>query len=642
MRKIVCPKCRNKISVDLDDAGSFSCPHCRVKINLTALTARRPAMQVKPPSLPPIVELEYPADVANRREEKSFDFSATPLAQPKRGPYANERSVSRSKHRSITRPRSSFPWRLTLLIGTGAACALALGLVVVFAWLTPNAPLPAAVVKAAPKPDVRPKPVPPAPPLEQPRIVAPRPVEPPPPRPQADIAPTIISVKAGFDIPPFSVEDQQKRRLEEQNEHRRTMLDGYQKVGKRNAKWDNDVHLAIEAAAIALAAPSEESLLWPKVRPIAQRALDAGCNDELVRYLFAKSFSVNDVKVVARNFEAGIRLAEAWYPDSVRLQALLFATENQLEWAKTDPEANAGAERNFASCFQLLVRLSKDGDPRFRWFLQYYTILTAVEQQVANHGDTPRAIAWMEKMVGNDPELKASALRARAILMTKYGWEARGDGWANTVTPEGWRLFNERLFDAKRSLENAWQLNPGDGQIAAWMIHTCKAIGKDDEVREWFEKAMQADPENVNACKLMLDYLDPKWHGSPELMLGFGRTCRDARKGTSAIPLLIAPAHFLAAQQYPSAERLAYMATDRVWNDIQSVYEEYLTHCPGAEFRRFEFAVYAALCNRPELAGEQFLRVGNNIYPFPHLSQENVQKLRDNAIAQKKQRDGNR
>ena len=73
------------------------------------------------------------------------------------------------------------------------------------------------------------------------------------------------------------------------------MLEGYQKVSKRNAKWDNDVHQAIEAAAIALAAPSEASLLWPKVRPIAQRALDAGCNDVLVRYLFAKSFSVNRV-----------------------------------------------------------------------------------------------------------------------------------------------------------------------------------------------------------------------------------------------------------------------------------------------------------------------------------------------------------
>src|SRR5438552_17887560 len=51
-----------------------------------------------------------------------------------------------------------------------------------------------------------------------------------------------------------------------------------------------------------------------------------------------------------------------------------------------------------------------------------------------------------------------------------YGWYARGTGWAQDVSPEGWKLFGERLRIADKALRNAWELNQKDAFIAHELI----------------------------------------------------------------------------------------------------------------------------------------------------------------------------
>jgi hypothetical protein len=43
----------------------------------------------------------------------------------------------------------------------------------------------------------------------------------------------------------------------------------------------------------------------------------------------------------------------------------------------------------------------------------------------------------------------------------QQAWLARGNGYANTVTEQGWQGFREHLKDARKSLEQAWKLQPG-------------------------------------------------------------------------------------------------------------------------------------------------------------------------------------
>jgi hypothetical protein len=65
------------------------------------------------------------------------------------------------------------------------------------------------------------------------------------------------------------------------------------------------------------------------------------------------------------------------------------------------------------------------------------------------------------------------------------------------------------------------------------MITVEMAIGEGnrDEMEKWFWRAMDADNDNLDACNKKLLWLEPKWHGSPEEMLEFARTCRNPRIG---------------------------------------------------------------------------------------------------------------
>ena len=55
----------------------------------------------------------------------------------------------------------------------------------------------------------------------------------------------------------------------------------------------------------------------------------------------------------------------------------------------------------------------------------------------------------------------------------------------------------------------------------------------------WFDRAMKADGDDRYACLTKLDWLDPKWHGTAEEMLAFGRACRDTKNWRTGITLLV-------------------------------------------------------------------------------------------------------
>ncbi len=65
---------------------------------------------------------------------------------------------------------------------------------------------------------------------------------------------------------------------------------------------------------------------------------------------------------------------------------------------------------------------------------------------------------------------------ARAEALVNYGWEARGSGYANTVTSEGWKLLAERLAQARGVLEEAEKLPVRDPHW--YCIMQAVAIGR--------------------------------------------------------------------------------------------------------------------------------------------------------------------
>ncbi len=225
--------------------------------------------------------------------------------------------------------------------------------------------------------------------------------------------------------------------------------------------------------------------------------------------------------------------------------------------------------------------------------------------------------------------LKGIRLQVRAQFLINYAWEARGNGFANTVAEEGWKKFRERLEEAREAIERSWALKPNDPRTATLMLMVEKGIGGDrDEMEKWFERAMKADGDFKLACVAKLDWLDPKWHGSLKDMLAFGRACRDTGNWRAGITLLLPDAHFRAGQHLSKEERTKYYHSEEVRHDLQTAYDEYLRHYPDYYVDRSRYAALCYTCGLLLESDRQFKLLGNFVVGSPHYPLDWMKQVR--------------
>ena len=122
----------------------------------------------------------------------------------------------------------------------------------------------------------------------------------------------------------------------------------------------------------------------------------------------------------------------------------------------------------------------------------------------------------------------------------KYAWDARGGSFAADVTETGWRLFGERLAIAKNACNAALDKDPSLAAAAAQMLEVQMGQNADrPEMEQYFQLAIAGDPDCYDAYNKKLYYLTPKWHGTAEDQLTFGRECLATNRWSARIPLLL-------------------------------------------------------------------------------------------------------
>lgn len=173
----------------------------------------------------------------------------------------------------------------------------------------------------------------------------------------------------------------------------------------------------------------------------------------------------------------------------------------------------------------------------------------------------------------------------RGTLMVDYAWDARGSGWAYTVKQDGWKLFGERLRQARRDLEGVVRTAPRCWPASTYLIAVAMGSGLPREYAEArLRDTVSACPGEYVAYRALMDYYQPKWHGSSEDVLELGR--RAARTGLfrARLPWLLAHAHLSLRQYMPRDNRIAlsieYFSKEEVWDEIQPVLDRYLKENP--------------------------------------------------------------
>jgi thiol-disulfide isomerase/thioredoxin len=384
----------------------------------------------------------------------------------------------------------------------------------------------------------------------------------------------------------------------------KTLVDAYQIAGHTNPKWDGPARRALaEFARIrSLCTESNEAWGWI-ISTNCIAATDAGCDDPMIRYLYIR-FCMNQTNsskaFVDAFYGCAQGLEQSSYPGIRKYYAWQRAAD-QVTYTygygtNIPPEIlRLGiwqmAERNFLGALADRTMPPEEVYDAGHDILetwkgaknQYSSLYYTIEKQLPD--------AWT-----NVPVILL--LKGEAYI--EMAWYARGDDYANTVTDKGWKLFGEGLALAENALTNAWNLNPKDKRIPLKMIAVELGLGRGrDRMELWFNRAMAIDPNYYDACSDKLNYLKPKWYGSADDMLAFGRECVENKQWGGNVPLILLDAHYFIQREFvDDSEKTNYWKQPEVWLDIKDAFDRFFEANPDDVGWHHKFAWYAYQCGQ--------------------------------------------
>lgn len=433
----------------------------------------------------------------------------------------------------------------------------------------------------------------------------------------------------------------EKRRADRLEWHRKTLRGSYDKAGKKDPRWDKAAGEALDLAARMFSSQVEPSIKPADVHAAAKKAVDAGCDDPLIQYLFARtSYGVESKNLRDYNRRvqaAAVLLASSQHSPYRRAVASRWAVEAKTSDAATKPEDRPKLQKELDAIIDLIPR-SLIEDPRtYDWEDVWYreiNSLIAAHRQI--EGDDQKAFDRVDARLAKIKQVEPLRLAVKGKYLVGSGWEARTSQVAAKVTEEQFRSFGNKLIQSREALTKAWKLNHDQPHVAETMLIVEKGIGQGDRaaMETWFDRAITLDGDDQQACWSKLDWLDPKWYGSFEDMMDFGKACAETKNWRTGITLLLADAHMRVWQRIPQGEKVNYMRNPEVWNDIRTVFEDYLKHVPDDDAQRSKFAAICYLGAHYPMANAQFQALGDRLRTWggiPKMPMERVKRIREHT-----------
>lgn len=353
--------------------------------------------------------------------------------------------------------------------------------------------------------------------------------------------------------------------------HRQTLIEPYKKLGRRDPKWDAQALAYLEVVAQQFSFGSVPRLYQPEgslaIRPhaleLGKTLIDAGCDDPVVLYCHAANLidtqKAKQGQPLLRKAVEGLRAKK--YP-----AYCLAIAEDRLFNQSNDPDEKKKAkESGQAAWLNAFSGKHSGAERRF-----------VVEARWAKLSDRAQQKAFVDAVSARqdaDPWMKG-VITGR--LETQLAWDSRGNGFANTVTEEGWKGFFKHLALARDALAGAYAAAPNLPEPSADMITV--AMGGSDELKEnpsdWFELATKAQLDYRHAYySMMVGPLLPRWGGSYQQMIDFADACVAQPRFDTLIPMVYL--EVVERIGIDSKQPWSSLSTAKVYNQIVKVTEGY-------------------------------------------------------------------
>jgi len=393
----------------------------------------------------------------------------------------------------------------------------------------------------------------------------------------------------------------------------RTLDQAYERFSKHDPAWDDAARSYVKTWRETYTGEGKW-MSYADLRLGGKALIDSGCDDPLALYLtgitLQESYQLSEAASLLRRAVDGFRNSQHPRARAAYAAAHLAAVLNSMG----SPEKKEAREIARLA-IQWVVESCRDA-----------SYLDGEQRLMLWSVEDVGEIMWLEARERLYDALKASpdvhpyvtAVTGGRLHVDK-AWEARGSGWASTVTEEGWQGFHDNLAVARQLLTDAWEAYPDYPEAPSKMLVLARAgeAGSGETGRLWFDRAVAAQMDYWPAYDAYVTLLLPRWQGSHEQIYDFGVECLATKRFDTIVPF-----QFFDCVQTISEDIGGYHALwsdPETWSRLETMFEGYEKTAEGRDLIGYQSTRAAVAWRAGHFAEARVLMdaLGENIDPLP-------------------------
>jgi len=196
----------------------------------------------------------------------------------------------------------------------------------------------------------------------------------------------------------------------------------------------------------------------------------------------------------------------------------------------------------------------------------------------------------------------ATARVMHAWTMMNYAWEARGSGYADTISNEGGELFVDRLRIGRDILESDPELKKIPGYYAVMMTVALGQGWRKDQAEALFIESAVVARDFEECYFIRAYYLQTKWYGEPGEWQRFAEHAAEATKddwGRGFYARVV-----WGVLGTPDKKRFQDAGID--WAKLKQGFEDLVQRTPESLWNKNAFCYYACMAGDRETARRLF------------------------------------
>ncbi|MBI3865186.1 MAG: hypothetical protein HY290_25200 [Planctomycetia bacterium] len=304
----------------------------------------------------------------------------------------------------------------------------------------------------------------------------------------------------------------------------------YHRHGHRDPSWDAAAHDYLSRCAQIPEEPPAALI------EAGDALIDLGCDDPLV--CFSQAWQLWRAGQPSRAepyaLHAVLKFEGSAFPKrATRLAPALLARVMLDQSTEKSDTAYGLLRRALAETVETAARGMSPIDSRALLDELRSDLSTTQKGVLANHrGALCRLLADSKDP---DPFILNHVL---ATYQHDQAWQARGGGYADTVTEVGFEVFHKVLAQSQARWIAAWRMHPYFPEAAVDLIMVVRALPAvaGESPRFWFDQAVAAEIDASHAHRLLMFALRPRWGGSHIEMLMFGLECLGTGRFDTRVP----------------------------------------------------------------------------------------------------------